>query len=734
MLSGARPGPEERQCQRGAQVAWAELNKAVEDGAQHEDEARVSYSSATPAYHRNISRTVRLCARSSGYGYSWQVATTSRRSSVFGLGSGAEEEGAVFKYYSKVDSFRIEQAYQRGDSKVRLKAYVPDRQPLEVFFADMIEYNPSERTHKQVRRRGRQTLAMHLQRRVSEVLRQLETGRPRRETWVQYEQRRCRALARAQGLSALGQRGTTRTEGWAVETQVWSPEDASFGAVCAQIVQSGWFTLLSTVAVVLNGIWIGVDTDWNTSTSPYAGSGYEIFFIMDWAFLVVFSLELVVRCLACKRKADCLRNAWLRFDVVLVAMMFIETLLPLVVVLFSPEGSRVDLKGLSILRLLRLLRLSRIARALRAFPEVVTILKGIAAATRSVVVTLLLVVAVTYVFAIFFKTQLQGYDEISELYFSSVADSMWTLIVHGTILDSVGPVMNAMQSVGWVLPAAFLVYVLISCFTLMNMLVGILCQVVSQVSAHERAAAERSYLETNLLEILECYDRHDRSRLDRDQLDLVFRNPEVHDVLNKFGTDAQGLELLLDAQLTGQTDLGLRDILDTALRLGGGKSAHVKDDVVELREYVRLRCDDLERRLLTGRSSRRCSSCISASAVPPTSPRGAAAAAAGAPAARGSWHGAAGQMSPAGRRLSAPSQLSVGRSVFRLATTGHGSPRASSRAAASSDLEEVLEMVASIASEQQRLCEEVAEMQEQVREFKAQAAPAGPPAGSAAPP
>ena len=52
-----------------------------------------------------------------------------------------------------------------------------------------------------------------------------------------------------------------------------------------------------------------------------------------------------------------------------------------------------------------MLRLGRIARLLRAVPEVVTLLKGIAAAIRSVFFTLLLLLVLLFVFGVIFKTQ-----------------------------------------------------------------------------------------------------------------------------------------------------------------------------------------------------------------------------------------------------------------------------------------------------------------------------------------
>merc|ERR1719393_558322 len=64
--------------------------------------------------------------------------------------------------------------------------------------------------------------------------------------------------------------------------------------------------------------------------------------------------------------------------------------------------------NLSILRLLRLLRLTRMARLMRSVPELLTLIKGIVAATRSVGSALTLLIIFTYVFAIIFTGVYRG--------------------------------------------------------------------------------------------------------------------------------------------------------------------------------------------------------------------------------------------------------------------------------------------------------------------------------------
>merc|ERR1719413_349483 len=103
----------------------------------------------------------------------------------------------------------------------------------------------------------------------------------------------------------------------------------------------------------------------------------------------------------------------------MVVMMFLETWVMTAVMLALGGGGSGGMGDASILRMARLLRLSRMARMarlLRAMPELMILIKGIAAATRSVFFTLALLCLLMYVFAIMF-TQLMVETEVGEEYF-----------------------------------------------------------------------------------------------------------------------------------------------------------------------------------------------------------------------------------------------------------------------------------------------------------------------------
>merc|ERR1719253_712035 len=106
-------------------------------------------------------------------------------------------------------------------------------------------------------------------------------------------------------------------------------------------------------------------------------------------------------------------------------------------------------------------------------------------ACRSVFFTLCLLVLLLYIFGIAFR-QITAETEVGEELFSGVAPSMYTLLIQGTFLDSVGDTADAIGRDSMLAVVMFFLFVLLSAMMVMNMLIGVLCEVVSAVGAAEQ--------------------------------------------------------------------------------------------------------------------------------------------------------------------------------------------------------------------------------------------------------
>merc|ERR1719199_1177200 len=162
--------------------------------------------------------------------------------------------------------------------------------------------------------------------------------------------------------------------------------------------------------------------------------------------------------------------------------------------IFPMFGLAGALSQLSVLRLLRLLRISRMARLMKKIPELVIIIKGLIASFRSVGCTAILQVLILYVWGILFTSQFHETGDPDDApiaeYFGTMGKSMFTLFIMGTVLDDVTASTDAIRESGnlWML-ACYIAFILISSFTILNMLIGILCEVVGATAESEKTKA-----------------------------------------------------------------------------------------------------------------------------------------------------------------------------------------------------------------------------------------------------
>jgi hypothetical protein len=215
-----------------------------------------------------------------------------------------------------------------------------------------------------------------------------------------------------------------------------------------------------------------------------------------------------------------------------------------------------------------------------------TLVKGMFVAARSVFFTLCLLVMFLYVFGIAF-TQLAGGTPVGILYFDTVGSSMNTLLLYGALLEDCPDVINAAGDESWVLRALFLVFVLLASLTVMNMLVGVIVEVVSVVSAVEKESMKVSYFRTRLDEIIRDsrLDEDGNGQISRAEFEMLLENPDAAKSLKDVGVDVVGLVDYHDFFFKDGEEFDFGAFVEVVLSLRGGNGATVKD-VVDLRKFL----------------------------------------------------------------------------------------------------------------------------------------------------
>lgn len=493
------------------------------------------------------------------------------------------EHRTGFKDYTKDQSERIEVAYRAGHPKIRLKAGKKGAVPMEIFFGDMIQYDPISGNSRNVRRSGYEGPAYRARRITLGMWHSWIHGTQWRESFSQYQARR-----------QLVQSQTT--------VKPYDVSDHYHETGWAQhIAKSAWFQGLAMFLIVGNTIWQWYELD-ASSNALWTRAEFQFAF-MDNLFCSAFSLELFIRFLAFEAKRQCLRDNWFRFDLILVFIMVLETW---IVPFFLTTQLSDYPANLAILRMFRLVRLVRVARLLKAAPKLYAMLQGIVSVIRPVIYTMILLMILLVIFVILFRTYIKAYpddfEDIEAKYFSSCIATFWTLLAYGTFTDGITIIlMNYLLPTSTALTLGFLVFVFMSSFTVLNMLIGIICEAILRVTEAQDSEAERQFLEANLSELLSCYDKNSSESLGKTEIDMVMSNPETIQYLTTFGTDVELLKGALEFQLENlkpaedgeEPEMEFKTFIDIAKRLRDGHNAKIKD-VMDLRCYTSGRLDQVQ--------------------------------------------------------------------------------------------------------------------------------------------
>lgn len=363
--------------------------------------------------------------------------------------------------------------------------------------------------------------------------------------------------------------------------------DSIFG----RVAKSSWFEQTTIFVIMLNAVEIGWDADysarWQRPDNLFEGP--LGFIVTSVFFCTYFTLEILIRFLGFRVKLHCCCDLWFVFDTVLVCFMVAETaILPFI-------GAGGPLGGLSILRLLRLLRIARMAKLMHAFPQLMMIVHGISAALKAVVWSAILLVIVTLTAAIVFTSTFhQGSKSDAEVveqgivieeFFGSMGKSMLSLLIMGTILDDVTACTDAIRATGnTAMLVCFLLYILLNSFTMLNMLTGILVEVVGNTSESESKNAVEQNALSSVLDIFVQMDEDGSGKITQNEFRRMKEDREVMSALDQLGVLEKHFDMFVELLFTGsgktggeEVQLDFQDLLESIRRLRPGATISALD-------------------------------------------------------------------------------------------------------------------------------------------------------------
>lgn len=344
-----------------------------------------------------------------------------------------------------------------------------------------------------------------------------------------------------------------------------------------RIARHHTFENVTLGVISLNAVWMGVDTDRNTADTFL--DARPLFQVVDAFFCIYFTGELLIRFMAFDLKRNCLRSGWFLFDSVLVALMLMETVLFTLITLASGGSGGSPLGQSSILRLFRLLRLSRLTRILRGFPQLMILIKGMITAMKSVSYVMALLFIILYVFGIAFTQLSFGY--LHETYFENVAGAMYSLMIHGTFLDDLADFCGDVKDEAPWLLLLVSIFIVLACLTVMNMLIGVLCQVISSVAETEKETLACEMVKEKLQKHLAAADQDDNDTISFEEMKKMLCVDEALVALQEVGVDPLGMidfaEEFFVQDGEEKVQLSFEDFMIKVLDLRGTQTCKVKD-------------------------------------------------------------------------------------------------------------------------------------------------------------
>lgn len=276
-------------------------------------------------------------------------------------------------------------------------------------------------------------------------------------------------------------------------------DDVEEDGVIEECVKSTFFQNLVASVITLNTVLMAIQTDSN----PDAWYWDPI----DHLLLAFFASELVLRLWTFKGSffTDADERCWNIFDFIIVVVGVTDWIIK---ALTTGNKSKAS-KFVMLLRAIRILRILRVLRLVKAFQQLRLLILGLVSSLKSVFWISILFVLVILVSAIF-CTMMIGHDadtfsdpEKVRQAFGTVGKSMVTLFQFVT-LDDWSFVARIVAEQEPLMMIFFMVYILITSFTILSLLTGVVSDRILAVTREDQSTEDAEREESAHVFVQEC--------------------------------------------------------------------------------------------------------------------------------------------------------------------------------------------------------------------------------------
>lgn len=224
------------------------------------------------------------------------------------------------------------------------------------------------------------------------------------------------------------------------------------------------FELFVVSIIILSAVLIGA------KTYPIPAPFMTVLTWLDFAITLIFLFEISIRFIAEENKKRFFHNGWNVFDTLIVVI----SLVPI-------EDSELALIG-------RLVRIFRVLRMVSIIPELRMLLNSLLRAMPQLGYVLLLMFIIFYIYAAVGTT---FFANVNPVLWGDIAISLLTLFRVMTFEDWTDVMYETMEvyPLSWIF---YLTFIFLTAFAFLNMVIGIVVNVLEDEHAKERAAQDEA--------------------------------------------------------------------------------------------------------------------------------------------------------------------------------------------------------------------------------------------------
>eukprot|EP00930_Biecheleria_cincta_P046984 TRINITY_DN3249_c0_g1_i1.p1 TRINITY_DN3249_c0_g1~~TRINITY_DN3249_c0_g1_i1.p1 ORF type:complete len:611 (-),score=124.66 TRINITY_DN3249_c0_g1_i1:443-2275(-) len=291
-------------------------------------------------------------------------------------------------------------------------------------------------------------------------------------------------------------------------------------------------------------------------------------------FSCIFGVELLLRLSVFRAEFFYIEGwAWNIFDTICVSFSVLDAITDY---LLAGTGVKQALDNLSILRVLRLFRILRLVRMVRFIPALKSMVYLIAASLQSFFWTLVLIVGVMYIYAVYLTeiaTELKhdgkSTDVIQE-YWGDLFTSISTLFQAITGGDDWHNFISGFKAVEGDKYTQnlifFILYIAFASLVLMNLVTGVFVEGAQRIAAEEK----RQDLQKQVRKVVQVSKNDINASIDWDEFNEQLSKKEMECYLKAFQMDqsqAKDIFYILDDMRTGT--ITMKDFFSACMQLHG---------------------------------------------------------------------------------------------------------------------------------------------------------------------